>query len=641
MISFIYRIRKSLSTKLSVGILIFVVIGFSFALGYLFHRSRSIVRQEAIERADRILKNNALRVIGYLNEVETATHNMEWLILQHPQPDSLLNFTHRMLKLNRHFNGCSITMEPNYFPQYGRYFSAYSVRKSDSINTVREGKYEYFEKVWYKLPKTQGKAVWTDPYDDFNAGTLYSEDIIVSYCVPLYTPEHHFIGVISTDLSLPWLSYTITREKPYKNSYCIMIGKNGQYYVHPDETKLINHTIFSDIEPDLHPDIITLGHEMTTGKKGFLEVNIDGRDCYVFYQPVPKTDWSIGLVCSADDVFHAYNRFAYIVIPLLVIGLLVILLFCKKIISEHIEPLNLLAQQARHIADGRFEERMPSSKRTDIIGRLQNSFVSMQNKIDKYLSDLRQVSEETVARNEELANANILAQESTDKKNAFLQDMSHQIRTPLNIIMGFVQVLRDNCQALSPDEIENITSTMQQNATSVVRMVNMLIAASALENGTTIEKNDIVDCAQLVQDAATIYNLRPPKTADLIVEINVPDTLRIHTNKDYLTKALHELLFNAKKFAATQKGDKEACVVLRVQCDESLVWFAVEDNGPGIAAADRDRIFKTFTKLDDFSEGLGLGLSIARQFARLLDGDIFLDHTYTKGSRFILEVPNT
>lgn len=635
---FLYRIRKSLSTKLSVGILVLVVIGFSMALGFLFQHSRSIVMQEAIERADRILKNNALRVTGFLDEVETATHNMEWLILENQQPDSLLNFTHRMVELNRHFNGCSITMEPNTFPQYGRYFSAYSVRKGDSISTVREAEYEYFEKVWYKLPKTQGKAVWTDPYDDFNAGTLYSEEIIASYCVPLYTSDHHFVGVISTDMSLPWLSATITHERPYKNSYCIMIGKSGQYYVHPDSTKLINQTIFSGIEPDLHPDIITLGHQMTTGKKGYLRVNIDGKDCYVFYQPVPKTDWSIALVCSAYDVFHAYNRFAYIVVPLLIIGLVMILLFCRKIISRHIKPLKQLARQARHITDGHFEDRMPSSKRIDIIGRLQNNFVSMQNKIDKYLSDLRHVSEETVARNEELANANVLAQESTNRKNVFLQDMSHQVRTPLNIIMGFVQVLRDNYQTLSPVEIENITSTMQQNATSVVRMVNMLIAASALENGTTIEKNDEVNCSQMVQNAANIYNQRPPRTTDLIVEINVPDTLRIHTNKDYLTKALHELLFNAKKFAATQ-DEKEAKVVLKVQCDESLVWFTVEDNGPGISEADRDRIFKTFTKLDDFSEGLGLGLSIARQFARLLDGDIFLDHTYNNGSRFILEVP--
>lgn len=635
---FLYRIRKSLSTKLSVGILVLVVIGFSMALGFLFQHSRSIVMQEAIERADRILKNNALRVTGFLDEVETATHNMEWLILENQQPDSLLNFTHRMVELNRHFNGCSITMEPNTFPQYGRYFSAYSVRKGDSISTVREAEYEYFEKVWYKLPKSQGKAVWTDPYDDFNAGTLYSDEIIASYCVPLYTSDHHFVGVISTDMSLPWLSATITHERPYKNSYCIMIGKSGQYYVHPDSTKLINQTIFSGIEPDLHPDIITLGHQMTTGKKGYLRVNIDGKDCYVFYQPVPKTDWSIALVCSAYDVFHAYNRFAYIVVPLLIIGLVMILLFCRKIISRHIKPLKQLARQARHITDGHFEDRMPSSKRIDIIGRLQNNFVSMQNKIDKYLSDLRHVSEETVARNEELANANVLAQESTNRKNVFLQDMSHQVRTPLNIIMGFVQVLRDNYQTLSPVEIENITSTMQQNATSVVRMVNMLIAASALENGTTIEKNDEVNCSQMVQNAANIYNQRPPRTTDLIVEINVPDTLRIHTNKDYLTKALHELLFNAKKFAATQ-DEKEAKVVLKVQCDESLVWFTVEDNGPGISEADRDRIFKTFTKLDDFSEGLGLGLSIARQFARLLDGDIFLDHTYNNGSRFILEVP--
>ena len=133
------HIRQSLASKLSVGILLLVIAGFMGTLGFLFHRSRQLVKQEAIEHAERILDNTSLRVTKYLQEVEVATNTMEGLILRHLTPDSLLEYAHRIVAINPHFNGCSITMEPEFFPQYGRYFSAYSVRNGDSITTEREG----------------------------------------------------------------------------------------------------------------------------------------------------------------------------------------------------------------------------------------------------------------------------------------------------------------------------------------------------------------------------------------------------------------------------------------------------------------------------------------------------------------------
>ena len=71
-----------------------------------------------------------------------------------------------------------------------------------------------------------------------------------------------------------------------------------------------------------------------------------------------------------------------------------------------------------------------------------------------------------------------------------------------------------------------------------------------------------------------------------------------------------------------------------------MVRFIVEDTGPGVAEEDRDRIFVRFQKLDDFGEGLGLGLSISLQFAQMLGGNLYLDKDYTGGSRFVLELPS-
>ena len=157
-----------------------MVIVFSLSLGFLYWQSRNIIREEAIDEASHVLDNTALRVKGYMVEVETATRNIIWLVnLHNHDQDSLLKYTHRIVANHPNTNGCSITMEPDFYPgdKYG--CSAYSVRLDeepspgkDSVVTVREAEYNYYDKVWYKTPKQKRTACWVDPFDDYNDGTL-------------------------------------------------------------------------------------------------------------------------------------------------------------------------------------------------------------------------------------------------------------------------------------------------------------------------------------------------------------------------------------------------------------------------------------------------------------------------------------
>ena len=263
----------------------------------LWH-SRATVKEETMRRTEQMLENTALRTIGYLNEVEAVTRNMKWQVMNNMNPDSLLAYTHRIVELNPDLNGCSITTEPDFFPKLGHNFSAYTVRQGDSIVTEIEGAYDYYSKDWYKHPQEAGKPVWVDPYDDFNeAGTLSSSEMIASYSMPLFDADSTFIGVISTDLSLPKLSKSITEELPCDGAYYIMTGKSGNFLVHPNKDRLVYHTIFDGVNSRLQGDIIALGNEMVNGHKGNMSVNFDGEQCIVFYQPIPQTGWSIALVC--------------------------------------------------------------------------------------------------------------------------------------------------------------------------------------------------------------------------------------------------------------------------------------------------------------------------------------------------------
>lgn len=211
--------------------------------------------------------------------------------------------------------------------------------------------------------------------------------------------------------------------------------------------------------------------------------------------------------------------------------------FLRRIVNFFIDPLNRLAWQTRHIADGNFDVSMPTSTRVDAVGRLQNNFADMQQSLFKYISNLEHVNKETERRNEELANANQQAEDAVQCQVAFLQNILHQIRTPLNIIMGFVQVLRDDYKAIPREEMATITETMVHNSTTIMRMVHMLTAASALDVGKVVDCEDRVPCNGVAYEAVNIHHQRSSKGSTPYVETSVPDDMYINIHKEYFLKS--------------------------------------------------------------------------------------------------------
>ncbi|MBQ9678989.1 MAG: HAMP domain-containing protein [Prevotella sp.] len=627
------HIRQSLSLKLSISILLMTVLIFLVSLGLLFIRSRRHIKQEAMEHAASVLNTTAQRVKRYLGTVEVATYSNDWLVTENLQPDDLLSYSRRIVQLNANVNGCSITMEPDMFPQYGRYFSAYSVREGDSITTVREAEYEYFDKVWYKTPRELGKACWVDPFDDFNEGTLSAEGMIASYCKPLYV-DGKFVGVISTDLSLDMLADVIAEEKPYPNAYFLLLGADGHYYVHPDSTRLVSQTIFDVANARSHPDIIALGHEMTTGHQGMMKVRVYEEPCQVSYCPVDGTDWSLALVCPDSDILRSYNQLTYIILALIAVGLVLILWLCRKIVTHAIRPLNRLVDQSQRMAEGHYDERIPRSSRVDAVGRLQNSFAAMQESLARHISQIQKVNEETARRNEELQQASLLVQEADRQKTVFIQNMTHQIRTPLNIIMGFAQVLRDSIKDLPVDEVRNITDTMSHNSMTLNRMVLMLYDSSdtGLSEEMSSRNYEEVSCNEVARESVANTNLHFPDLP-VIFKTELPDSFCIRTSRLYLMRSLREILYNSAKYSDGQH------ITLHVSKTDTRVRFVFEDTGSGISEEYYEQIFVPFTKVDDLSEGLGLGLPLTKRHIQNLGGSLTLDTSYHDGCRFVVELP--
>ena len=384
-------IRRKLSVRVSLWVVFFAAIIFNVALGFLFYQSREAVRQEAISRATTILDKTSLRVEGILNRVEVASNMTKWLVERHPdKADSMFVYSRGMLLNNPDFYNCSIAFEPYYFKDKGRYFSAYTKHIGDSLRTIQGGSdhYQYFFADWYLMSQLLGKPCWTEPYIDLDVATNTSE-MVTSYCQTIQDKQGQVIGVINTSLSITWLSQTISAVKPYPNSYSIMIGRGGTYFVHPDTTKITRQTIFTQTLEQPDTALTALGYAMQRGEEGMKQMNINGKDSYVFYKPLGQTGCSMAIVCPESDIFGGFDRLRNSVRAIVLVGLLLMLYLFIRIITRELQPLRRLAHEAETIASGQFEAELPDFKRVDEIGQLTQSFGNMQQSLVKYIDELK------------------------------------------------------------------------------------------------------------------------------------------------------------------------------------------------------------------------------------------------------------
>ena len=254
---------------------------------------------------------------------------------------------------------------------------------------------------------------------------------------------------------------------------------------------------------------------------------------------------------------------------------------------------------------------------------------------NKNAKQLTAMNEELKRKNEELTVANARAEESSRMKADFIQQISHEIRTPLNILNGFTQVITDqDSEQLSADEKKDIQQRITENSHRITDLVNKMLELSEASSQTVIQRTDHVVVGEIATQAVEDSSICQAVHIhfEQLFE-RVPATVPLVTNRRYAIRALTLLLDNAQKF--TQKGT----VRLIVRRQPEAMAFVVEDTGIGIPADQAEHVFEEFVQLDEYYDGTGIGLAVARSIARRLGGDITLDTTYTGGARFVMTLP--
>ena len=238
-------------------------------------------------------------------------------------------------------------------------------------------------------------------------------------------------------------------------------------------------------------------------------------------------------------------------------------------------------------------------------------------------------------KNEELAVARDQAQESLRMKSAFIKNITHEIRTPLNILSGFSQVLSQTDIDLPLEVRVEASTNIQENTNRITSLINRLLDLSESSSRSKIERSDDIGILQLCQTAISASGVADDTLHTFCFEAPyISESQTIKTSEQYCVQAIGHLLDNAIKF--TSEGGS-----IRMLCEvkDSQLVISIEDTGCGIPKEKANDIFDEFVQLDEFKTGVGIGLTLSRNIARRLGGDLILDTTYNQGARFVLTLP--
>ena len=225
------------------------------------------------------------------------------------------------------------------------------------------------------------------------------------------------------------------------------------------------------------------------------------------------------------------------------------------------------------------------------------------------------------------------AVQAIQRKNMFLSNMSHEVRTPLNAIVGFSAVLTDEDESFDDESRREFSEIIKVNSFQLLKLINDILDFSDFENDNitfNIRTHDAVKlCNEVVETVMASRKLEVEMRFDTDLSV-----LMLDTDDARLRQVLINLLVNATKF--TEQGS----IVLELKmADAGTALFSVTDTGCGIPPEKQHLIFESFEKLNDFVQGSGLGLSICQLIVKYMNGKLWVDSGYTRGARFCFTHP--
>ena len=359
-----------------------------------------------------------------------------------------------------------------------------------------------------------------------------------------------------------------------------------------------------------------------------------GQDFYTVYIPIQFSEatkpWSVAVSVPMSSVLANANDIRNYVIGMFLAAIAAIALMLYIISKSVTKPILTLSNAARTFGEGNFDAEIPLIGSGDEIGALSKAFRFMAEKINNLIQELQNHAKALEEKNKYLNRLNEL-------KDEFLANTSHELRTPINGIIGIVESMVDGATGQLTDEQKYNLAVVSNSGKRLSNMINDILDFTKLKNKEIVLQIKPVDLKTIVD---TVLVLSKPlvkgKGLSLVDEIDASVPI-VDADENRIQQILYNLIGNAIKF--TEKGK----IAVSAEAADAWVAVSVSDTGIGIPEDKFDRIFESFEQVDGSTAreygGTGLGLSITKKLVELHGGTIRVESKPGEGSRFTFTIP--
>ena len=384
--------RSKLSRRITwrvIGIVIFFNV---LIFGAVFYFDLVASRLEGELRSKHVISAIEGRLNTIVEVVKTTSrNNLDAVEANLQSPEAVFQTLEKELKLNPHLVGCFAAFEPDYYPEYGRWFEAYAYfADSTHINTQQIGsqQHDYFNGVWYEKGfnlESAEEGYLTDPYfDDTVDRRMYC-----SYVMPIHDAQGRKVGVYGIDLNFNWIYTSIAlAERMVKDSEEIVDDQED-----PDDGNeffiLILDGKGQKIAGTKELDEETIQVIIKEDSIEYRPMRANGSTYFITTERLTPTGCILVIAQQRDFVFLSGYILGAILIVFMTIGILVIFFFTSHAIRHAIKPLAFLSKSAHQVAHGDFTTPLPTFKHNDEVAYLRDSFDTMQQSLTQYVEELK------------------------------------------------------------------------------------------------------------------------------------------------------------------------------------------------------------------------------------------------------------
>ncbi|MDR1571818.1 MAG: response regulator, partial [Clostridiales Family XIII bacterium] len=517
-------------------------------------------------------------------------------------------------------------------------------------NIAVEPLYDIDISDWYIVPKTERHEYITDPYPY----EVQGHSVMLASLVFPIIHNDGFIGIISSDIVLDKLQEMVSKVNPHdQGGYTQIISNTGAVVAHPDAPKLGKslaeveaYEMDADLDmslmtPELALSMLQADPERLARVEAIQSAIRNGEgyissddEFYTVYAPIRFSEatnpWSVAVSVPMGRVLDIANSIRDYAIIAAAIAMCIIAFVLYIITQSVTRPIRLLSDAAKLLGEGNFDAEIPLIQSNDEIGALSKAFKFMAEKINNLIKEMQKYAKT-------LEEKNVYLNRLNELKDEFLANTSHELRTPINGIIGIVESMVDGAAGPLSDEQKYNLAIVSNSGKRLSNMINDILDFTKLKNKEIVLQLKPVDLKTIV-DTVVILSKPLTKGKDLALSSAIGASLpAVKADENRLQQILYNLIGNAVKF--TDRGS----VSLSAEVTGDMVAVSVSDTGIGISEDKFESIFESFEQGDGSTEreygGTGLGLSISKKIVELHGGSIGVRSRRGEGSVFTFTLP--